>query len=243
MADPVDGDVLVLEHLDAGYPGGIRALHQVDLRVPRGQVLAVLGANGAGKTTLLRAIAGVIRPQAGHVTVLGERRPDRRIHQTARSGLAYVPDDRALFPELTVAEHLRLARGLDRDLVLDAFPALGKIMNRRAALLSGGEQQMLALSRALGAKPRLLLVDEMSLGLAPLVIEQILTATSNLVRDLGCTAVLVEQHVDRVLQVVDRAVVLSRGTVALDLPATQARADHDALTDAYLGTAEALTTA
>ena len=237
MAENSD-DPVVIKNLQAGYPGGINALHGLDLRVGRGEVLAVLGANGAGKTTLLRAIAGVLRPQAGQVTVLGEHRPDKHVYRTARAGLAYVPDDRALFPELTVGEHLRLARGLDLGLVLDAFPALAELTKRRVGLLSGGEQQMLALSRALGAKPKVLLVDEMSMGLAPLVLEQILTVTSSLVRDLGCTAVLVEQHVDRVLEVVDRAVVLSRGVIALDLTAAAARADRDALTDAYLGIAE-----
>lgn len=231
-------DVLTIEGLNVGYSGGVRALHDIDLRVAQGEVVAVLGANGAGKTTLLRSIAGVLRPRSGHVTVLGEARPDKHVHRTARSGLAYVPDDRALFPELTVAEHLRLARDLDRDLVFDAFPPLAQMRNRRAALLSGGEQQMLALARALGARPKVLLVDEMSLGLAPLVIEQILTVTSNLVRDLRCTAVLVEQHVDRVLEVVDRAVVLARGSIALDLPAAAARANRDALADAYLGASD-----
>lgn len=226
---------LTLDGVTAGYPGGIAALTGVDLSVNRGEVVAVLGANGAGKTTLLRTIAGVLRPQDGQVAVLGHDKPHRHLHGLVRSGLAYVPDDRALFPELTVGEHLRLVRGLDRDLVLDAFPALAALMGRRASLLSGGEQQMLALSRALGTRPQLLLVDEMSLGLAPLVVDQILEVTAHLVRDVGCTAILVEQHVDRVLRVVDRAVVLARGKIALDRPATALLADRDLVADAYLG--------
>ena len=234
--DAPASDVLRLEAVDAGYPD-LTVLRGIDLAVGRGEVVAVLGANGAGKTTLLRTVSGLVTPTAGQVSVLGRPRPDRHLCRTVRAGLAYVPDDRALFGELTVNEHLRLVRGLDRNLALDAFPALVPLLSRRASLLSGGGQQMLALSRALASRPALLLVDELSLGLAPLVVDEIMRVTSKLVREIGCTAVLVEQHVDRVLRVVDRVVVLARGTLALDVPAQVARQHGDALADAYLGTA------
>jgi len=217
--------VLETRGLVAGH-GGVPVVHDLDLTVGSGEILAVLGANGAGKSTTLLTISGLLPTLGGEILFDGQPVAARRASAAgaaalARSGCAHVPEDRGLFFDLTVGEHLRLVgrRGstgdADRDAALDRFPALRKLLGRRAGLLSGGEQQMLALAMALAGRPRLLLIDEMSLGLAPIVVEGLLPVLRTVADDTGAGIVLVEQHVGLALGVADRAVVLQRGRMVL----------------------------
>ncbi len=197
--------------LSVGY-GALAAVRAATIEVHHGEVVALLGPNGAGKSTLLRAIAGVLRPIAG--TVLLEGRPvTSPAHQRARAGLAFVPENRGVLFRLTVAENLRLGPG-PVDAALDLFPELVPLLRQRAGLVSGGEQQMLALARAIAGGPKAVMVDELSQGLAPRVVDRLLVALRD-VADRGAAALVVEQQVDRALRVADRAYVLCRGEVAL----------------------------
>ncbi|WP_280426281.1 ABC transporter ATP-binding protein [Nocardia carnea] len=228
--------VLVADGLVAGY-NGIPAVDGVDLTVSAGEVLTLLGPNGAGKTTTLLALAGLLPLMGGRASVLDAPVDHRRPYRTARRGMRLVPDDRGLFSPLTVQEHLRLATPKpdpDREkTVLARFPALQDLRGRKAGLLSGGEQQMLAIAAALVARPKALLVDEMSLGLAPMVVQNILPALREMARAEGIAVLLVEQHVDLALAVSDRAVVLNHGRVVLSGPAGQLLTDREKLTAAY----------
>jgi len=229
--------VLDARRLTAGH-GGVPVVHDVDLSVRAGEVVALLGPNGAGKTTTLAAMAGFLPVLSGSVVVLGEPaggRPDR----LARRGVAHVPQSRALFPELSVGEHLRLARrgrGTSFEDVLEVFPALRALLGRPASRLSGGEQQMLALGRALAGAHRLLMVDEVSLGLAPQLVEQVLDALRRVADQEGAGVLLVEQHVALALAVADRAVVMHAGRVVLEGPAATLAGDPALLEASYLGT-------
>ncbi|MDZ4828507.1 MAG: ABC transporter ATP-binding protein [Actinomycetota bacterium] len=227
---------LVLTDVAAGY-GGVPVVRDISFAVKPGEIVALFGANGAGKTTLLRAISGLQPTLAGRVEVLGRNVDTRRPHILARRGLALVSDDRGLFTQLTVAENLRLARPRGgraaTDTALDTFPALRAIPRRAAGLLSGGEQQMLALARALQRRPRVLLVDEMTLGLAPIVARSLLPAVRAAAED-GAAVILVEQHVHLALEIADRVLVLARGRLVLDEPAAELRADLTRLEFAYL---------
>jgi len=201
--------VLGATGLAAGY-AGVPVVHGVDLTVKAGEVVALLGLNGAGKTTTILAIAGVLARMAGDVTVLGDRSP--KPHRLARRGLACVRQAQTPFAGLTVAEHLRLASsGVP---VLDRLPALQPLLDRQATVLSGGEQRMLALAMALATGPRLLLVDELSLGLAPQVIEGLLATVRAMAAEEGVAVLLVEQHVALALAVADRGYVMERGRVS-----------------------------
>lgn len=232
--------VLELEGLYAGYSGSA-VVRGLDLRVHEGEVVALLGANGAGKTTTLLTISGLLAPIAGTVVVLGEVvKPRDRPHDVARRGLAHVPEDRCLFFQQSVLDNLRLGVRKGRfDLAgaLDTFPALKPLLKRKAGLLSGGEQQMLALARALVSKPRLLMVDEMSLGLAPVIVESLLPVLRAIAVETGVGVLLVEQHVHMVLKVADRACVLRHGTVMIEGPCSELADRQDLLEASYLGDA------
>jgi branched-chain amino acid transport system ATP-binding protein len=234
--------LLQVEGLVAGY-GGRPVLHEVDLSVPRGTITAVLGANGAGKTTLLRALSGLLRPSAGRVLFGGRDLRGVPVERLVRLGLAHVPEGRGVVAELTVDENLRLG-GLWRsdradvrralDEVYDLFEPLARRRRHAGHQLSGGERQMLALGRALVARPTLLLLDEPSLGLAPRVIAQIMGLLRRLRDASGLTVLLVEQNVRSALSIADQGVVMALGRVVVATDAERLRGE-ERLRHAYLG--------
>jgi len=233
--------MLQVAGLDAGY-GPIQVLRDVELRVDEGEVVVLLGANGAGKTTTIRAICQMIDSK-GSVNMCGAELVGMRPEQMAGLGIAHVPQGRGTFPELTVEENLQVGayirkdraeiRGdIDRSYTL--FPRLGERRSQLAGSLSGGEQQMLAVARALMSRPRLLLLDEPSLGLAPLVIQGLFNRFSELNDEEGVTMFIVEQNANLALDIADRAYVLEAGRIVLTGSAAELRA-NDAVRRAYLG--------
>jgi branched-chain amino acid transport system ATP-binding protein len=227
--------LLELQGVSAGY-GGLRVLHGISLAVDEGQVVSVLGANGAGKTTTLRAISGTVHT-SGTIVYDGAR-IGRSPEHAARSRVAHVPEGRGTFVELTVWENLRLGaytvRKPDFDRVLGYFPWLGRRRDQQAGTLSGGEQQMLALARALMSRPRLLLLDEPSLGLAPIVVREIFEIVARLNREEGLTVLVVEQNATVALAASQRAYVLEAGRVALEGTSDELRSD-ESIRRSYLG--------
>jgi branched-chain amino acid transport system ATP-binding protein len=215
--------------------GAVRALNGVDISVPEGALTAVLGANGAGKTTLLRTISGLVAPSSGSIRFDGNEIAGLSADRIARMGLRHVPEHGGVITELTVRENLRLGAVRDAPLseVLDLFPALIDKVGRQASTLSGGERQMLAIGRALMGRPRMLLLDEPSLGLAPLVTATIMRVLRDLRARTGLTVLLVEQNARSALSVAVNAYVLALGEVALAGPAESISAE--ALHEAYLG--------
>jgi branched-chain amino acid transport system ATP-binding protein len=238
------GHALVLKGLFAGYQQ-VPVVRELNLEVRPGEVVALLGPNGAGKTTTLETIAGLNRPISGTVELSGQNVGGTPAHVLARRGLALVPEGRALFPGLTVREHLRLAGGRGgrgagkghshEEELLEMLPELRKCLGRKAGLLSGGEQQMLALGRALVTRPRLLLVDEMSLGLAPVVVERLLPILRRAADELGASVLFVEQHVALALEISDRAYILAHGRIRLEGAAAELRERRELLAASYLG--------
>jgi branched-chain amino acid transport system ATP-binding protein len=231
--------LLELDGVEARY-GPIKALHGISLAVGEGEVVALLGANGAGKTTTLRAVSGTVR-RSGRISLAGRSLERRSPETVARAGIAHVPEGRGTFGELSVRENLRLGawtrRGHHRgeeERVLAHFPALAERTRQPAGTLSGGEQQMLALARALMARPRLLMLDEPSLGLAPLVVATIFRILRGLNEDEGLAILLVEQNATLALESSSRAYVLETGRVALEGPAGELRAD-ESVRRSYLG--------
>jgi branched-chain amino acid transport system ATP-binding protein len=236
--------LLEVENLEVGY-GSLGVLKNVSLRVEQGEIVTILGSNGAGKTTTLRTIAGLLAPQAGRINFAGRDIGTLPPHEISALGLALVPEGRQLFPEHTVRENLelgafrRLRRGAKREFdadvawITDLFPRIGERMGQPAGLLSGGEQQMVAISRALVSRPRLLLLDEPSLGLAPILVQSIFDTFVKL-QARGVTILLVEQMATLGLKTCDRAYVLESGAVILSGSRAEVAADQRVL-EAYLG--------
>jgi len=218
------GHALVVRDLSAGYRG-VPVVRELNLEVRPGEVVALLGPNGAGKTTTLETIAGLNQPISGTIELSGQKVGGTPAHLLAGRGLALVPEGRALFPGLTVRE----------DELLEMLPELRKCLGRKAGLLSGGEQQMLAVGRALVTRPRLLLVDEMSLGLAPVIVDRLIPVLRRAADELGSSVLFVEQHVALALEVADRAYVLTHGRIGLEGPAAELRERRELLAASYLG--------
>ena len=228
--------ILAARGLSAGYAGQ-PVVHDLDLTVEPGEVVCLLGPNGAGKTTTLLALSGVLAPLGGEVEFDGEttRAP---LHKRARKGLGYVTEERSVFKGLSTRDNLRCG-GVSTADALALFPELEKRLGVRGGLLSGGEQQMLTLARALCRKPRLLLADELSLGLAPLVVERLLQAVRAAADERGTGVIIVEQHARKALKYADRVLVLTRGRVRMTMSASEARAQLADIESHYLSGAAA----
>jgi branched-chain amino acid transport system ATP-binding protein len=235
--------MLTCSGLDAGYVADRPVLRNVDLTVEAGTVLALLGPNGAGKTTLLLTLSGLQPPLAGHIELGGNEVRTGSPRAAVKAGLVLVPDDRSLFKELTVTENLRLAgrrgSGTTVDKIFGYFPELKRRAKVNAGVLSGGEQQMLAVGRALMQDPKVLLIDELSMGLAPVIVESLLPVIRQVVDDTGAACVMVEQHVMLALEIADTAIVLAHGDIALRGDAKELAADESRIERAYLGRAPA----
>ncbi len=233
--------MLELDAIDAGY-GGFQALIGVSLEVRPGEAVAVIGPNGAGKTTLMRVISGLIRPMQGRVTFDGVNLLATPAHRIVELGIAHVPENRRLFPRMSVEDNLRIGAFIPRAraefsdrlaFVYELFPRLQERRRQFAGTMSGGEQQMCAIGRALMSQPRLLLLDEPSAGLAPVIVQQVFTLVER-VRASGLTVLIVEQNVRQVLRVVDRAYLLEAGTIRASGAAQELLANK-AIQEAYLG--------
>ena len=228
---------LAIEGLTAGYDQAA-VIRNLDLSVEPGEVVALLGANGAGKTTTLRVLSGLVRPISGRVSLDGKDLARVSPTQRTRLGIVHVPEGRGIFYGLTVAEHFRLGyegKRPDETVAYEYFPKLEGLRTRRAGLLSGGEQQMLAIARGLASAPRLLLLDELSLGLAPVIIEGLLPVVRSYATDSRCGVLLVEQHIQLALSVADRGYVLSHGELVLHDRAAALRGNRDLLMASYFG--------
>ena len=228
---------LTVTRMTAGYDGST-VVRDIDLRVGAGEIVALLGANGAGKTTILRGISGTVTPTAGMVEIAGTVTTGRSVKAVVGLGLTHVPDHRGVFGSLTVEDHFRLGRRgqrLDMAEAFHRFPALARVRHRRAALLSGGEQQMLALACALARRPRVLLIDEMSMGLAPLIVRRILPIIKLAATELGTAVLMVEQNIHQALETADRGYVLAQGRIAIEGPAQALRDNYESVLANYLG--------
>jgi branched-chain amino acid transport system ATP-binding protein len=229
--------LLSVEHLDLRY-GLLEAVRDFSLSVGEGETVALVGANGAGKTTLLRAIAGAHRPSGGTIVFEGVDVTRTRAHRRVQMGIALVPEGRRLFSGLTVEENLLVATQRRRpgrwtvDTVLEAFPLLERLRHQRAATLSGGEQQATAIGRALIANPSLLLLDEVSLGLAPAAVEAVYRSLATVIEE-GSTIVLVEQDLTRAMSVADRVVCMLEGRIVLE--GARGELTREQITEAYFG--------
>lgn len=235
---PVKDQAAAVEvaNIHAGY-GRSTALSDVSLAVPPSTVVALLGANGAGKTTLLRVLAGLLRPKSGTVRIQGADVTQAKPHQRAKAGLCLIPEGRGIFRSLTVRENLDLhippwAKSKDITPALEAFPVLRERLGQLAGTMSGGQQQMLALARAYLSNPRVVLLDEVSMGLAPLIVDELFASLGALAAS-GCALLIVEQYVTRAIAVADTAYLLSKGTVVYGGPT--AGLDDDVMAQAYLG--------
>lgn len=228
--------MLEVSGISAGY-GRVQVLWDVDLRIDEREVVALVGPNGAGKTTLLRVVSGMVQVQSGTVTFHGEDVHTRSIEQIVGLGISHVPEGRRLFPGLTVRDNLRLGgwrtKNTDVDLVLEMFPGLSTRLNQVAGSMSGGEQQMCAIARGLMSQPDLMMIDELSLGLAPVVVDEIIERLPEIAA-AGTSVLLVEQDVDAALRVAERAYVLETGRIVLSGQADDLLADKR-VQESYLG--------
>jgi len=233
--------MLELRGVDAGY-GSFQALFDVSLEVNAGEAVAVIGPNGAGKTTLMRVISGLIRPLKGTITMEGTDVVTTPAHRILELGIAHVPENRRLFPRMTVEDNLRMgafipaarAKFAQRlDFVYELFPRMKERRNQLAGTMSGGEQQMCAIGRALMSEPRLLLLDEPSAGLAPVIVQQVFGLVER-IRASGLTVLIVEQNVRQVLKVVDRAYLLEAGTIRASGTSAELM-ESETIREAYLG--------
>jgi branched-chain amino acid transport system ATP-binding protein len=232
--------LLATEGLVVRY-GAVEALRGVDVTVAEGEIVALIGANGAGKTTLLMAISGVAPPAAGRVLFDGAEIKGLPTHRIARAGIAHVPEGRRIFSRMTVEENLQMgamgapsaAETAERTRAYDLFPVLGERRRQRAGTLSGGEQQMLAIARALMSRPRVLLLDEPSLGLAPIMVKRIFAAIAAINAERGATVLLVEQNAFHALRLASRAYVLAQGRIVLSGPSAELARNPD-VRSAYL---------
>lgn len=234
MSEQSIDTVLEARSLTVGYGGG-PIVRDLDLTVGRGEVVALLGINGAGKTTTVKALSGQIKPTSGEVWFRG-RPTTAPLHQRARHGLRLITEERSIIRGLTASENLRLA-GLDPKSVLPLFPELERLFDRKAGLLSGGEQQMLTLARAIAAEPVVLLADELSLGLAPLIVQRLLVALRK-AADQGTGVLLVEQRVRDALGIADRAHVISNGQIALSGSGAEMADRIDEIERTYLASSQ-----
>ena len=234
--------MLEVDNLSAAY-GRLQVLWGISLNVAEKEMVSLIGANGAGKSTLLKSVIGVVKPLDGAVVYRGASILGRRPHHLVRSGISYVPEGRRLFPTMNVKENLRM--GAERNCpnveqrmerVCALFPALKERKNQAAGTLSGGEQQMVAIGRAMMSEPKLLLLDELSFGLSPLMFERVLSAIEE-IRESGVSILLAEQNAVRALEVSDRAYVMENGRVALSGQSAELM-DDPKVRDAYLGVAE-----
>ena len=237
--------MLTIENLQAGY-GKVQVLHGISISVPKGKIVTLIGSNGAGKTTTMRAISGMIKPDAGRVTLSGQEITGLASHQIAKRGLAHSPEGRRVFPTLSVLDNIRMGafvrytnarpRGdVESDLqkALEMFPRLKERTHQLAGTLSGGEQQMLAMARAVMLNPDVFLLDEPSMGLAPILVEEVFHTISRL-KSQGVTMLLVEQFAAAALKVADYGYVLENGRISVHGPASQLK-DDPAVKAAYLG--------
>jgi branched-chain amino acid transport system ATP-binding protein len=229
-------DVLELRNVSASY-GRTAALWDVSLAVPKGSIAALLGPNGAGKSTLLKVAAGVLKPTQGRVLIDGDNVTSASPNTRARKGLCLIPEGHGVFPRLTVRENLLLLtppwrKGESTDKAMAAFPALRSRLGDRAGTLSGGQQQMVALARCHLANPSVVLLDEVSMGLAPLVVDEIFDSLKALA-DSGVTLLIVEQFVTRALEMADTVHLLNRGRISFSGPPSEL--DEDAVLEGYLG--------
>lgn len=233
--------MLELAKVSAGY-GAFRALFDIDMSVRAGEAVGVIGPNGAGKTSLMRVISGLIRPRSGSITLDGRSIGGRRAHEIVAAGIAHAPENRRLFPRLSVEENLKIGAFVPAARaqlasrlasMYDLFPPLRERRNQLAGTLSGGEQQMCAIARALMSRPKLLLMDEPSAGLAPVLVDQVFDLVQR-IRTEGFTVLIVEQNVQGVLDVVDRAYLLEVGTIKLTGAPAELR-EHPFVRRAYLG--------
>ncbi|PYF04833.1 amino acid/amide ABC transporter ATP-binding protein 2 (HAAT family) [Rhodopseudomonas faecalis] len=233
--------MLSVHEITTAYQGLV-AISEVSIEVAKGEIVLVAGANGAGKSTLVKSIAGAERPRSGTVTFDGQRIDGLPQHQITARGIAYVPENRRLFPRLSVADNLRLGSYMYRgkadreaplDLVFQMFPRLQERLDQRAETLSGGEQQMLAIGRALMTRPRLLMLDEPSQGIMPKLVDEIFRAVKT-IRDTGMTVLIVEQRMAECLEIADRAYILQTGKILMQGTAADI-GDNPDVRKAYLG--------